>query len=89
MKQNRVAGGTYLNYKQHDFWLPLVRDRRTPAATTTKCPSGRKSSGQMSIWLNVFLGSKSSGQMLSGQMSSGQMSIWANVVWANVSGQMS
>ncbi len=35
MKQNRVAGGTYLNYKRHDFWLPLVRDRRLRAATTT------------------------------------------------------
>jgi hypothetical protein len=34
MKQNRVAGGTYLNYKRHDFWLPLVRDRRLRAATT-------------------------------------------------------
>jgi hypothetical protein len=34
MKQNRVAGGTYLNYKRHDFWLPLVRNRRLRAATT-------------------------------------------------------
>jgi hypothetical protein len=34
MKQNRVAGGTYLNYKRHDFWLPLVRNRRLGAATT-------------------------------------------------------
>jgi hypothetical protein len=34
MKQNRVAGGTYLNYERHDFWLPLVRDRRLRAATT-------------------------------------------------------
>jgi hypothetical protein len=35
MKQNRVAGGTYLNYKRHDFWLPFVRDRRLRADTTT------------------------------------------------------
>jgi hypothetical protein len=34
MKQNRAAGGTYLNYKRHDFWLPLVRDGRLGAATT-------------------------------------------------------
>jgi hypothetical protein len=39
MKQNIVAGGTYLNYKQHDFWLPLVRDRRSPAATTADSKS--------------------------------------------------
>jgi hypothetical protein len=38
MKQNRVAGGTYLNYKRHDFWLPLVRDRRLLAATTAGLP---------------------------------------------------
>jgi hypothetical protein len=35
MKQNRVASGTYLNYKRHDFWLPLVRDNRLRAATPT------------------------------------------------------
>jgi hypothetical protein len=40
MKQSRVAGGTYLNYKQHDFWLPLVRDRRLRAATTASAIEG-------------------------------------------------
>jgi hypothetical protein len=39
MKQNIVAGGTYLNYKRPDFCLPLVRDRRSPAATTANCKS--------------------------------------------------
>jgi hypothetical protein len=39
MNQNIVAGGTYLNYKRHAFWLPLVCDRRSPAATTADCKS--------------------------------------------------
>jgi hypothetical protein len=62
------------SFKQIYFWANVLK----------AFSSGQMCSGQMSLWLNVFLGKRLMSKCLSGQMSSwqtsyGQMSIWANV----------
>jgi hypothetical protein len=62
------------SFKQIYFWANVLK----------AFSSGQMCSGQMSLWLNVFLGKRLMSKCLSGQMSSwqtsyGQMSISANV----------
>jgi hypothetical protein len=59
MKQNKVAGGTHLNNKRHDFWLPLVRDRRLLAATTASLLQTIKGE-EINNFLHYAVGSRNS-----------------------------